>query len=409
MIKILAIDDKSSNLFSIKAIIEEVFSDSMTFTALNGPKGIELAIVEDPDVILLDILMPGMDGFEVCRILKQDERTQDIPIIFLTAFKDDKESRIKALEAGAEAFLSKPIDIFELTTQIRVMVKIKLSSKQKQNEQERLAKQVAERTYNLEQSKIELARLLDEMKVMMADLTLAKERAERSDNLKTAFMQNISHEVRTPLNGIIGFGELLSSGDLSNQEREEYYGIVCDSSDRLMRTINDYMDISLIVSGNLEACKSSFAIVNLMDELLSIFQPKCSAKRLTLSLVCPTLKVSENIYTDYALLLKILDQLLDNAIKFTANGEVSFGWLKKGSNIEFFVKDTGIGIDEKIVDEIFNYFTQADVSNTRKYEGNGLGLAIAKGLSLLLGGKIRVDAVIGTGSTFYVTLPINEC
>ncbi len=150
MPKILAIDSVSDNLISMKAIIDDAFPGSIVFTALNGPKGIELAIANNPDVILLDIIMPNIDGFEVCHQLKLDERVSDIPVVFLTALKGDKANRIKALEIGAEGFLSKPIDETELTAQIRAMVKIKVANEQKKNEKERLEKLVQERTIALQ-------------------------------------------------------------------------------------------------------------------------------------------------------------------------------------------------------------------------------------------------------------------
>jgi len=163
MSNILVIDDINDNLISFKAVISDAFPDTIIYTALDGPKGIEIAIEKDPDVILLDILMPGMDGFEVCRNLKQDNRLKDIPVIFLTAIKETHESRIKALELGAEAFLSKPIDVSELTAQIRAMMKIKEANKQKRDEKEHLASLVAERTCELEKSNSEMTKLLNEL------------------------------------------------------------------------------------------------------------------------------------------------------------------------------------------------------------------------------------------------------
>ncbi len=152
MIKILAIDDIVDNLISLKAIIKDAFPDSILYTAQSGLKGIELAIGHNPDVILLDIVMPDMDGFEVCKQLKQDERVLNIPVVFLTSLNGDKTNRIKALEVGAEAFLSKPIDEIDLTAQIKAMAKIKLHLDQKQNEKERLAKLVSEQTLELQKS-----------------------------------------------------------------------------------------------------------------------------------------------------------------------------------------------------------------------------------------------------------------
>jgi len=148
--KILAIDDNRDNLATLKAVAQDVLPGCALLTALNGPDGIELARTEDPDVILLDIVMPGMDGFEVCRRLKADEGLRDIPVVFLTALKTDRESRIKALDAGAEAFLSKPLDEQELVAQVRAMARLKAASREKRLTNEHLAELVAERTWQLE-------------------------------------------------------------------------------------------------------------------------------------------------------------------------------------------------------------------------------------------------------------------
>ena len=164
MTKILAIDDNNDNLISLKAIIHDAFPGAMVLTALNGPTGIALALANDPDVILLDIIMPDIDGFEVCRQLKQDAQVHDIPVVFLTAIKGDRDNRIKALEAGAEAFLAKPIDETELTAQIRAMIKIKAANQLKRDEKVRLKRLVTERTNKLELSQIATLQLLEELK-----------------------------------------------------------------------------------------------------------------------------------------------------------------------------------------------------------------------------------------------------
>ena len=164
MTKILAIDDNKDNLISLNALIKDYFPDSIVFTALNGPTGLTLAIENDPDVILLDIIMPEMDGFEVCRLLKQNEKICDVPVVFLTATKGDKDNRIKALEVGAEAFLAKPIDETELIAQINAMIKIKKANKLKRDEEHRLKMLVEERTRKLELSQINILNLLKELK-----------------------------------------------------------------------------------------------------------------------------------------------------------------------------------------------------------------------------------------------------
>lgn len=161
---ILAIDDNEDNLVILKAIIKENFPGYSVYTALNGPKGIEMAVAKDPDVILLDIVMPEMNGFEVCLWLKSDERISDIPIVFITANNGDKSDRIKALEIGAEGFLSKPIDETELIAQIKAMVKIKYANRQSRYEKERLKMLIADRTDELGKSRSAILGLLEELR-----------------------------------------------------------------------------------------------------------------------------------------------------------------------------------------------------------------------------------------------------
>jgi len=163
-IKILTIDDNPDNLIILKARLKDVFPQAAVFTALTGEKGLELAAGEDPDVILLDIVMPGIDGFEVCQRLKADCELREIPVVFVTAIRGDKESRILALESGAEAFLAKPIDEIELTAQIRAMLKIKAANIRKLEEKERLARLVEEKTYEVQKAHLTTLKLLEDLK-----------------------------------------------------------------------------------------------------------------------------------------------------------------------------------------------------------------------------------------------------
>ena len=184
-IKILAIDDNQDNLITIKALVGDIFPDARMIMANSGAKGLEIAASEKPDVILLDVIMPGMDGFEVCRKLKADTALCDIPVVFVTAIKGDKESRIRALESGAEAFLSKPVDESELTAQIRAMLKINTANFEKRNEKERLSALVEERTRELQEKNILTINLLEDLRIenenrkkTESELRLSEERFE---------------------------------------------------------------------------------------------------------------------------------------------------------------------------------------------------------------------------------------
>ena len=239
------------------------------------------------------------------------------------------------------------------------------------------------------------------------ELIRAKEKAESSDKLKTAFLNNISHEVRTPLNGILGFSEIILQPDLQQQEKESYLEILNESSERLVNTITNYMDISLIVSGNMLVKSKLVDLALLIDDIYQKFLPKCKIKSLEF-LKQFSSDTNNPLISDEGLLEKILFHLLDNAIKFTIKGSITFGGHYNNGEIELFVKDTGSGIDLEAQSSVFQIFMQEDLAYTRGYEGSGLGLSIAKGLVELIGGKIRLESVKGAGSTFYITLPLES-
>ena len=243
-----------------------------------------------------------------------------------------------------------------------------------------------------------------ERKKFVEEILLAKERAEASNRLKTAFLNNISHEVRTPLNGILGFGELIVDPDLTTEEKNMYLEVLYSSSDRLLKTINDYMDISLIASGNLEVRPELFNLNELMDQLLHGYKPKALAKNLNISIKLPRGSNSFLMDSDAALMKKVLSNMLDNAVKFSTSGSIEFGYTIEPEHLLFYVRDEGIGIAQDKQALIFENFMQEDPLTTKKYGGSGLGLSIAGGIVKLLGGKTWVESEKGKGSTFYFTI-----
>ena len=244
----------------------------------------------------------------------------------------------------------------------------------------------------------------------LADIELkdALIKAQASDRLKTAFLQNISHEVRTPLNGILGFGSLLADPHLTLEEKQRFNQFLKSSSDRLLSTITDYIDTSLIVTENVEVVRKPVRIGKLMNELQTRFENLCNAGNLTLNLLIPKDQGDFILTTDPVLLQKIISCLIDNAIKFTPHGSVTMGYSVKTAIVEFFVIDTGIGIASEAHERIFEPFMHEIIANTRRYEGSGLGLTITRGFLNLLGGKIRLESEKGKGSAFFFSLPIEE-
>ncbi|NTV99182.1 MAG: response regulator [Chlorobiaceae bacterium] len=248
---------------------------------------------------------------------------------------------------------------------------------------------------------------ITEKKKLWADLVTAKEKAEESDRLKSAFLANISHEIRTPMNGILGFSELLKEPHLTGEEQQEYIDLIQLSGERMLSLINDLIDISRIEAGETMLQIAQTPVNSLLHELYAFFKPQAENKGLMLNCI-PGLQDRECIIeTDSTKLNQVMTNLIQNALKFTTEGHIDFGYIKKGSILEFFVQDTGIGIPAEMQDSVFDRFRQLDNSLTRNHEGSGLGLCISRAYVEMLGGKIRAEPTTEAGSRFIFTLPYN--
>ena len=242
---------------------------------------------------------------------------------------------------------------------------------------------------------------------MLVQLSQAKERAEESDRLKSAFLANMSHEIRTPMNGILGFSELLKTPGLTGDEQQEYIRIIQKSGARMLNIINDIIDISKIEAGLIKLQITESNINEQVEFIYTFFKPEAEANGIKISFNNSLTAKEATITTDREKLYAILTNLVKNAIKYTEEGEIEVGYSKKGETLEFYVKDTGIGIPKDRQAAIFERFVQADIEDTKALQGAGLGLAITKTYVEMLGGKIWVESEEGIGSAFYFTLPYN--
>jgi len=386
----MIVDDAEANIAVLEGFLSmQGYENILTIT--DPREVLKMTGTFNPDLILLDLLMPHLNGFEVMEQLKGViSPDQYLPILVLTADITD-EAKMKALSGGAKDFLTKPLNLIEVGLRIKNLLETRYLYHQLENQNQVLEEKVKERTTELETKNNELE--------------VAKDKAEAGNRLKTAFLQNISHEIRTPLNGILGFGELLTDPGLTDEDKDSFFPLLKESSDRLMKTINDYLDISLIVSGNMNIYPKSTTISDILDELKYQYQYQCNTKGLSLSLLIPENRNELMIKTDQNALRKILSHLLDNAVKFTKNGDIRFGYTIAHDSIDFFVADTGIGIKKEIRDHVFEIFRQGETGITRSYEGNGLGLSIVKGLVELIGGKLKFESEEPNGTTFILTIP----
>lgn len=245
-----------------------------------------------------------------------------------------------------------------------------------------------------------------EKRRVMAYLAEASEKADESDRLKNAFLQNISHEVRTPLNAIVGFSALLCEPQEGYQHNMEFVNLINNSTDHFLEIMDNILEISRIDAGSVSLIQSEVKPVNTMNRIIRNFRQKAEEKQLELKCKIPDELDEITIFTDGYKLVQIMNNLVGNAIKFTFSGNIEFGYNRIENGIEFFVTDTGIGIQDKHKPRIFDKFYQAESGATRRFQGIGLGLAISKAYVEMLGGKIDFSSKHGEGSSFRFSVPL---
>lgn len=351
--------------------------------AAKAQMAIRTAKLSPPDLILLDIKMPEMDGYEVCEQLKSTQETCDIPIIFISAL-DEVMDKVRAFSVGGVDYITKPFQIEEVLARIEHQLTIKRLSKALKEKNEQLQQEIQERRN-------------------------AEAQAEAANQAKSEFLANISHELRTPLNAILGFAQVMNREPQVSNEQREYLEIINRNGEQLLELINDILDLSKIEAGLASLNERSFDLYRLLDNLEELFQIQAEQKDLELIFIIEA-NVPQYIKADDQKLRGCLINLISNAIKFTSYGRIILTVTKKVEAtiyLQFSVSDTGPGIAATEIDSLFNAFVQTS-AGIKAAEGTGLGLAISQKFAQLLGGKITVESVFGEGSTFYLTIQISE-
>jgi len=387
---ILIVDDCPENLQLLGKILKSFGFDYII--ANSGKEALTKIEKSDVDLILLDIMMPEMDGFEVCKILKSNKKTTDIPVIMLTALLETK-NLVRAFEVGALDYIVKPVKPSELHSRINTHLKLK---------REVFARKKVE--LELEKQKENLEYLVQEQVIALKD-ALAKE--EVANKMKDDFLSTISHEIRTPINGILGICQLLQSDKKSSQE-QRYIDIIFNSSKYLHKILTEILDFSKLQKHILKVNEDVFSLKETLQEVFDLKKTEISKKALKYIINFDE-NIAELYLGDSRRIQQIVINLLDNAIKFTQKGSIFLNVKTKAcdENIdEIFISivDTGIGISENKINFVFEKFTQIDSSSTRKHNGSGLGLAISQELARLMNGNIALESSIGKGSSFTFNL-----
>jgi len=390
----LIVDDDAVNRLMARATLES--AGWSVEEAENGREALAVFQQLHPDVVLLDIMMPEMDGFAACAALRKLPEGEHTPILIMTGL-DDYGSITQAYDAGATDFLTKPLNGLLLIHRVRYIVRS--------------------------------SRVLQELQASRASLAQARDAALEGTRLKSEFLGTVSHEIRTPMNGILGMTELLQDTSLTLEQRD-YADTIRTSGEALLLIVNDILDFSKFDSGNLHLERTDFDINRLLKDVVGLFQERARGKGVKLS--CPIqAQLPTWLHGDSGRLRQILNNLLANAVKFTEHGEIVVradveekpgkqnpldselparltrvrGRTGHLVSVRFSVSDTGIGIAKEACARIFQPFVQADGSTTRIHGGTGLGLAICQQLAELMGGSIGDDSAPGRGSVFQFTVP----
>jgi signal transduction histidine kinase len=406
-VSILLVDDRPENLLALEAILEPL--GQRLVRATSGEEALRHLLVQDFALILLDVQMPGMNGFEAAELIKARERSRAIPIIFLTAINKEDAYVFRGYEVGAVDYLFKPFNPDVLRSKVSVFVEMHHRREQLRHQEQQLRAserrelELAMRTRLLEQE----ARSAAELHAMNAELQARQADLERAMAARSRFYASMSHELRTPINAIIGYNTLLLDGIYGPLSDQQQHGIkrTHHAARHLLELVNDVLDLSKIEAGKFELSVQTASFPALIEDLFITVRPLADEHACPLALVHEGEKVL--LETDPRRVRQILLNLLSNGIKFGAGKpiEVRSRGLP-GGGLEIAVHDDGPGIAPVDLPRIFDEFVQLAASgNTAQPTGTGLGLPISKRLAALLGGELTAASTPGQGSTFTLRLP----
>ena len=382
--QILIVDDLVENLISLESILDDF--DIKIVRAMSGPEALKLSMKEEFALVILDVQMPEMNGYETLELMRQRKKTKYLPVIFVSAIHQSDLHIIKGIETGAVDFIPKPVIPDILRGKVRIFLDLYIQRNK-------------------------LDHLLSEMEDANVNLKIAKDKAEEATRVKSMFLANMSHEIRTPLNGVIGLSRLLQKTEL-NREQEDLVNIIAKSGENLMSIINDILDFSKIESGQIQFESISFQLKEMVENVYQLLRFKAEEKGINFSYIIDK-NVPSVLCGDPLRISQILMNLANNAIKFTHQGKVEIrveliDKYNQASRILFRVIDTGIGISEDGKQVLFKEFHQTESSMSRRYGGTGLGLAISKNLVNLMNGEINVVSEEGKGSEFYFRITLKK-
>ncbi len=366
--KILVVDDTPANLDLLHNILNQ--ANYQVRALPDGKMALYAVMADPPDLVLLDIKMPNMDGYEICTRLKADERTRDIPIIFISALYEPTD-KIKAFAVGGIDYITKPFQSEEVLVRVKTHLNLRASQQQ-----------------------------LIEANTQIRESMLQAQAANRA---KSTFLANMSHELRTPLNAVLGYAQILTKEPDLKEEHRHMIDIISRSGDHLLGLLNDVLDLAKVEAGHFDITLTPCSLQFFLQDIGDIFSIRCQEKELAFHYDSSN-TLPEFVEIDQRRIRQIIMNLLGNAIKFTEKGSIHFYRDYYDGCLVLTISDTGIGISEDKLEEIFKPFQQTGEAYY-KTQGTGLGLTISRKLCELMNGSLKVESQLGQGSRFQVKIP----
>lgn len=401
---VVVIDDDAALRVMVREVLEQAGFE--VEEAEDGEQGLATIKGVLPDIVLLDVMMPKLDGFELCTQLRRHPKFSHLPVVMITGL-EDVQSINRAFEIGATHFVTKPINWTLLAHQVRYGLRNSRLEHELLESDHALRARIVE----LEEARQELERQHRNLLLMTEQLRTATDQANAANQAKSEFLAAMSHELRTPLNAIIGFSEIIQNqilGPIGNPKYQEFARDIFSSGHNLLQLINNILDLTKIESGKAMLIEDGIDVFDRTKSVLKMVEEEANGRNVKLELECPD--ELPNLHADRRKLKQILISLLANAIKFSnPGGKVVIKiWCGMASGHVFQIIDTGIGITRDDIPRALAKFGQVDSNLNRKYEGAGLGLPLTKGLVELHGGCLDLQSDLGVGTTVTVRFPADR-
>ncbi len=403
-VSVLIVEDSPTQAAQLQRTLES--HDFAVTAARTGAEALEILKTEVPTLVITDVVMPGMTGYELCSRIKADERLREIPVLLLTSLSDPKDV-IKGLQCAADSFIVKPYEDTALFARIQYIL-ANLQLRRQTSSQMGIEILFGGQKHLIRSERIQMVDLLlstyETAVQKNLALSRAKEEADRANRAKSEFLSRMSHELRTPLNAILGFAQVLQM-DAKSPDDEESIDHILRAGRHLLDLINEVLDISRIEAGRVSIVPERVDAADLMKDCIALIQPLAQKRGIAVEDQFTT-AAEHHVKADPQRLKQVFINLLSNAVKYNReSGTITVWFEADGERLRINIRDSGTGISPADAERLFTPFERLQVDNRTEVEGSWLGLALSKRLVELMGGSIGLESELGEGTVFWAELP----